>query len=290
MREGSWHELARAKLNLTLRVLGRRSDGYHELDSLVAFADIGDRVSLVAGAGETFKASGPFAADIVGANLVEKAIDAIKARWPGTSLGRVHLQKDLPVAAGIGGGSADAAATLRLARAANPDLGTDADWGAIAASLGSDVPVCLASRAAFMRGRGEHVVSLVTFPQVHAVIVNPLVPLSTADVFRALRAPLLGGSATARPVPAAVFQGQAKLLDYLGQNRNDLEAPARALCPAIGDILAALRSRPKVLAVGMSGSGPTCFGLFAAGSQATDAAGELRQAEPGWWVAAAALS
>lgn len=283
-------EFARAKINLTLRVLGRRADGYHELESLVVFADIGDRVSLVPGGTSALEVSGPFAAAIAGQNLIDQAVAAVKARWGEARVGRIELVKELPVAAGIGGGSADAAATLRLLRAANGDIGSDEDWHEIALSLGSDVPVCFLSRAAILRGRGEHVAPLTRFPALHAVIVNPRVPLSTAQVFAALKAPPLDDGYRSSPQPLPACQSLASLSKYMSENLNDLEPAARRLCPVIDAVLGALTMCKGVLASRMSGSGPTCFALFATAEDAAAAAARLTAAEPRWWVAAAAIS
>jgi 4-diphosphocytidyl-2-C-methyl-D-erythritol kinase len=282
-------ELARAKVNLTLRVLGRRPDGYHELESLVAFAGVGDRVTLRPARVASFEASGPFARAIKVTNLVERAIDAVTMRWPAARVGRLRLEKILPVAAGLGGGSADAAAALRAIRAANPGLGRDADWQELALSLGSDVPVCLLSQAAVMGGRGDRVSVLPAFASLDAVIVNPVVPLATAEVFAALGAPSYAGDA-AQVLLAPVAGDRPQLLDYLARTPNDLEPPAKGLCPVIEEVLACLRHDGRVLLARMSGSGPSCFGLYASAGEASAAAAEIARREPGWWVRAVRLS
>ena len=289
--ESAYEEIARAKLNLTLRVLGRRPDGYHDLESLVAFASIGDRLSLAPAGRHSVIVKGLFASALAGMNLVDKAISVVATRWPEARLGAVELEKNLPVAAGIGGGSADAAATLRLLRAANPGLGGDADWEEIALGIGSDVPVCLVSRASFMRGRGERVETLGKFPAVQAVIVNPRMPLSTADVFAALNAPPLRAEARETEQDSGSgFASLDELLDYISRHPNDLEAPARSLCPQIDRMLGVLKATHGVLAARMSGSGPTCFGLFATAADAARAKAETGALEPNWWVEVAALS
>jgi 4-diphosphocytidyl-2-C-methyl-D-erythritol kinase len=198
-------EFARPKVNLTLKVLGRRADGYHELESLVVFASgIADTLTLTPGAPVEVRVSGPFAAAIIGQNLVERALDRLGAIEPRLVLGSIDLQKNVPVGAGLGGGSSDAAAVLRLARRANPDLAETVDWHAVAAGLGADVPVCLDDRAALVRGIGENLTPLPELPRLPAVLVNALseVPAAkTAEVFRRLGAPLLDHEPSGRSEP-----------------------------------------------------------------------------------------
>ena len=169
-------ESARAKVNLTLEIVGRRPDGYHELKSLVAFADLADRLILDSDAGPAVTVSGPFAGEIAGENLLAATLRLIAAREPRLRLGAVHLEKAIPVAAGLGGGSADAAALLRAVRLANPEYAAAVDWPGLAARLGADVPVCLESRAAWVFGKGEDVVPLAAqLPTLHAVLVLSLI-------------------------------------------------------------------------------------------------------------------
>ncbi len=183
-------EIARAKVNLTLSVLGRRPDGYHEIESLVTFADFGDVVSLEPGPATSVTTRGPFAAAIDGPNLLDRALALLREAAPGLHLGAVTLEKNLPVAAGLGGGSADAAALLRAVRRANPELAGSVPWDAVAARLGADVPVCLAGRPALISGIGQTVQPLAhDLPAMAAVLVNPRQPLATAAVYRALDAP-----------------------------------------------------------------------------------------------------
>lgn len=258
---------APAKVNLTLHVTGRRPDGYHLLDSLVAFADVGDVVRVAPGNGLTV--TGPFAAGVPtdGRNLICKALDlAGQAR-------AVTLDKQLPHPAGIGGGSSDAAAVLRLVKAS-----LTAEQ---VLTLGADVPVCMDPRAARMRGIGD-VVDRVTLPPLHAVLVNPGLSMPTAEVFRALRTP---ENAPMGDVP--VWNEAADLIRWLGTMRNDLEAPALHVAPGIGDVLAAIAQTGAGLAR-MSGSGATCFGLYLGMSAAKVAAATL--ARPGWWVRRVTLS
>ncbi|MBX9589045.1 MAG: 4-(cytidine 5'-diphospho)-2-C-methyl-D-erythritol kinase, partial [Hyphomonadaceae bacterium] len=187
-------ELAPAKINLTLAVRGRRADGYHELESLVTFADIHDAVVLEPGAEGSVTVAGAFAQYIGGENLLIRALALLREAEPGLRLGSVRLEKNLPVAAGLGGGSADAAALLRAVRRANPKHAGGVPWLEIAARLGADVPVCLGARPALMWGIGEKIAPVPRLPPLHAVIVNPRLPLPTADVFAAL---------AAGPAPAA---------------------------------------------------------------------------------------
>jgi 4-diphosphocytidyl-2-C-methyl-D-erythritol kinase len=285
-----FREPARAKLNLTLTVLGRRPDGYHALESLVAFADIADYVTLAPGRDVRLEVTGPFAAAIEGPNLLERALDLLRERAPGLRLGAVALEKNLPVAAGLGGGSADAAALLRAVRRANPELAGSLAWPEIAARLGADVPVCLASRPALMWGIGDNVEPLgQPLPPMAAVLVNPRLPLPTAGVFRALGA----GPAPAereRPPPAGPFPDLETLVEFMRTRGNDLERPATALMPCIADIKAALAASPGCALAALSGSGPTCFGIFARHDEAEVAAQRLAAAMPGYWVQATRIA
>ena len=216
-------EIARAKINLTLSIVGRRPDGYHEIESLVTFADLGDGVSLEPGSDARVTTSGPFAAAIDGPNLLEKALALLREIEPGLRLGTVALEKNLPVAAGLGGGSADAAALLRAVRRANPDLAMCVPWDAVAARLGADVPVCLTGKPALISGIGEKVEPLFyDLPPMAAVLVNPRLPLSTAAVYRALAAP---PAPPHRPPPAppGPFAGLDALIDHMRARGNDLD-------------------------------------------------------------------
>jgi 4-diphosphocytidyl-2-C-methyl-D-erythritol kinase len=281
-------EIARAKVNLTLRVLGRRADGYHELQSLVVFADIGDEVALHAGAPFGVTASGPFAGAIDGENIAARALQALAEVASDLALGSVHIEKRLPVAAGIGGGSADAAAVLRAARRANPGSATAIDWRSLAASLGADVPVCLESKAQLMWGIGRETAPVPALPPLPAVLVNPGVPLATAAVFRALGAAPASAQIEAPSVPS-FFPDLASVLAYAAAGVNDLEPAARGLCPAVSAVLSALGAEPGARLVRMSGSGPTCFALFETTTSAEAAAQHIRARNPGWWVAATTL-
>jgi 4-diphosphocytidyl-2-C-methyl-D-erythritol kinase len=281
-------EIARAKINLTLSVLGRRPDGYHEIESLVAFAEIGDRLTLMPGPECRVVASGPFAGDIEGANLLETALGLVHERDARLQLGAVLLEKNLPVAAGLGGGSADAAALLRALRRANPERASTVSWYELAARLGADVPVCLAGTPALISGIGDKVEPLGTnhrLPPIAAVLVNPRLPLPTAQVYRALAA---GPAPAGRqpPAPPGPFSDLASLVDLMRHRGNDLERPATQLLPAVADIKAALAAQPGCRIAAMSGSGPTCFGIFADEGSAASAAAALASRHPRWWVVA----
>ena len=280
-------EKAPAKINLTLEVLGKRTDGYHELQSLVAFADVGDVLTLDTQKPIGVTTSGPFGASIAGANLVETALRMLAGADARLQLGAVHLEKNLPIAAGIGGGSADAAAVLRLVQRANPELVPDVDWHGLAARLGADVPVCLESRLSWMTGLGEKVAPL-KLPQkasFHAVIANPLLLVpsdKTAQVFRALRAaqlPLDGGGATPPNV-----RSDRELAQIMASGRNALQRAAAEVMPAISTMLNDLGSLPGARFARMSGSGPTCFAIFETANVAETARAKLAAARPEWWV------
>lgn len=280
-------EAAPAKINLALHVVGRRPDRYHELESLVVFADIADELEAVEAPADALSVTGPFSMGLGGgeSNLVSRAVAAFRGRWPGAvSTGlAIRLSKNLPVAAGLGGGSADAAAALRLlAGLSRIDIPVD-ELMALAAGLGADVPMCLVSRPAMVSGVGERVKPLAAFPTCHVVLVNPLIPVVTADVFRRLD----GHSNPLLPRLTEPLIRPAQLGLWLEGTRNDLEAPAIALVPEIGAIIARTRQLPGCMLARMSGSGATVFGLFGSGALAHQAAHDLRAAFPGYWVAAA---
>ena len=281
-------EAAPAKVNLTLAVRGRRLDGYHELHSIVAFAGCGDILTLQPGADFALDCDGPFRSAIDAENLVAKAMHRVASVAPGLVTGTFRLTKNLPVAAGLGGGSADAAAALRLLRRANPGLAATIDWPAIAASIGADVTVCLESLAALMTGIGERVTPLERLPKAHIVLANPGVPLRTVDVFRALEAGPVPENLQPPELPRP--RDIAALIGLLEAGTNDLEAAAIVLCPVVGTVLARLTALPGARLARMSGSGPTCFAIFEHASEAYAAATALAAAHPSWWVQDAALS
>ncbi|GLK71881.1 4-(cytidine 5'-diphospho)-2-C-methyl-D-erythritol kinase [Ancylobacter dichloromethanicus] len=277
------HERAPAKVNLTLRVLGRRVDGYHDLSSVVAFAGAGDRLALAPGGGLGLGLEGPGAATLAGDadNLVIRAARELAARVPGLALGRFTLLKRLPVAAGLGGGSADAAAALRLLARANALRADDPRLFEAALATGSDVPACLDGRACLMQGRGEALTPL-ELPRFGAVLVNPGVAVPTANVFRALSLAPGTWRGHASPVPAGAARDA--LLDWLAAEPNDLEPPARALAPVLGAVEAALRATTGAHLVRMSGSGATMFALYDDCRAAAAAAKRIAGAHPAWWV------
>jgi len=266
--------LAPAKVNLTLHVTGRRADGYHLLDSLVVFVGTGDRVTLAPAAEMSLRVTGPRAAGVPAdrRNLVWQAAELLGPM-------QIVLEKHLPHAAGIGGGSADAAATLIAGAAA---LQCPLPPAAAVLALGADVPVCLSAGPVRMRGVGEEITPLPPLPPLHAVLVNPGRPLATPDVFRALER----RDNPAVPAELPRWPDAAALCAWLGEQRNDLELPARALVPEIDAVLAALGAAPGCGLARMSGSGATCFGLFATEAAAEAARAGLVAAHPGWWVAA----
>lgn len=280
---------AAAKVNLTLRVLGRRADGYHELESLVAFADLSDGLSLIPGGALALSVHGPSAAQAGedADNLVLKAARALAGRVDGLTLGCFALDKRLPVAAGLGGGSADAAAALRLLARANALAPDDERLAEAARATGADVPVCLDQRPRLMRGIGEILSAPLALPALPAVLVNPGVALSTRAVFAGFAA-----SAPAPPFDLAAAAGLAdreQLLRLLQLHANDLEAPANALAPAVGEVLAALRPLAGCRLARMSGSGATCFALFSSAAAAIAGAEALGGNHPHWWVRATRL-
>ena len=276
---------APAKINLFLHVGPRRADGYHALQSLVCFAEAGDALRFAPA--ETFSLSveGPFAKGLSGEedNLILRAGRALAAHAGVRAGAAMTLTKNLPVASGIGGGSADAAAALRGLVKLWGLSPSETELRDIALSLGSDVPVCLKSVPAMMEGRGEHVTPVSALPNCAMVLVNPGVAVSTAEVFRRL-----GRTAADRlrvtPAPPGSRGGLPALLDYLADTCNDMEPAARAIAPEIGDVLDALRGEGATLAR-MCGSGATCYGLFESDAAANKAAGVLSASHPQWWVA-----
>ena len=283
---------APAKINLALHVVGQKPDGYHLLESIVTFADRGDRIGFSYAEADRFTVSGPFAADIpaegaaAADNLVLKARDGLRRLLTQRGLAaapvHLHLEKNLPVTSGIGGGSADAAATLRglMALWDGPlsDPAFDAALAALAVALGADVPMCLHGRPLVARGIGEDTETLSGFPAFPMLLVNPRVPVSTPAIFKALT--------TKTNPPLALPEGKpsaAQWLTALSAMRNDLEPPARQLEPVIATVSQALSDSGSLFAR-MSGSGATCFGLFADTAARDRAATALSERYPGWYV------
>jgi len=266
---------APAKVNLTLHVTGQRADGYHLLDSLVCFADVGDLVTVAFSDDLTLHVSGPRSKGVPtdARNLVLKAAQFLDP----TGRAQITLDKHLPAAAGIGGGSSDAAATLRaLSELWDIDLPQDT------VALGADVPVCLHPMAMRMQGVGDVLTPVPPLPETYAVLVNPGVDVSTPEVFKALK------SNKNRPMDGVPgFADVAELASWLAEQRNDLQAPAISQAPVIAEVLSALQDG---LFAGMSGSGATCFALYETLDQATAKATQLTTDDPDWWVAPCRLS
>ena len=289
-------EDGRAKVNLTLRVVGRRVDGYHDLESVVAFADCADRLSLAPGPELDLKTTGPLAGACgeLSDNLVLKAAKLLGERMPGLKVGSFTLDKVLPVAAGIGGGSADAAAALRLLARLNGLAFDDARLLEVALLTGADVPVCLSSRACDMTGVGETLLPL-SLPKMPCVLVNPRVAVATKDVFAQLglrSGELLVGAtdvmqATAWPEDGASVEDW---VEVLAENSNDLEAPATRIQPVIGKVLSALSATNGAWLARMSGSGATCFAIYENTAEAQRASQKIQLEHPQWWVHAGVLS
>ena len=272
-------ETAPAKINLALHVRRRRPDGYHDLETLFAFLQHGDSVMVSPAEVDSFDMTGPFAAALAGGdNLVTRARDAFDHAFGKAAPWAITLDKHLPIASGIGGGSADAAATLRALALLTGIAPDDAHLFAIAERLGADVPACLPGKSAVGTGKGEQLVPLDGLSGLPVLLVNPGVAVSTAAVFKAWdgvdRGPLEGGSA----------------LDQALAGRNDLEPPARAIAPVIGDVVATLQRQPGVLLARMSGSGATCFALFESATDCHTASAAIRASEPGWWCLESALA
>jgi 4-diphosphocytidyl-2-C-methyl-D-erythritol kinase len=278
---------APAKVNLTLHVLGKRPDGYHELESLVVFADVGDELTFTPGDTLALEVAGPTAASAgdTGDNLVLKAARALAERVPGLRLGRFALDKQLPVAAGLGGGSSDAAAALRLLARENGLSLDDSRVRDAARVTGADVPVCLERKARMMRGIGEVLSPPLPMQKLHAVLVNPRVAVPTRDVFVALAAQPLASV----PVPDDFIRPRMKAISILhevAQRRNDLEYPAARLQPIIDKVIFALHDAATCRLARMSGSGATCFGIYHTAADAQLVAQKIAASQPGWWVQA----
>lgn len=280
-------EFAPAKVNLFLHVGQKRSDGYHEIESLVVFASVGDELTLEQADTLSLEIEGPFAGALKNEpeNLVLRAARRFGELAQIEAKVRIALTKNLPVASGIGGGSSDAAATLRgLSRLNRGRTNLQALWD-IAPELGSDVPVSVLPGCWLMSGRGERFSSINDFPTLDALLVNSGAPVSTADVYAALGERTGTGSANRPPR----LTRMADVVDFLGSTRNDLEQPARSLCPIIGEQLALLEGSGALLAR-MSGSGATCFGLYPDGVTAQMAAEKIAREHPNWWLAPTRLN
>ncbi|MSO96737.1 MAG: 4-(cytidine 5'-diphospho)-2-C-methyl-D-erythritol kinase [Rhodospirillaceae bacterium] len=279
---------APAKINLCLHITGKRADGYHLLESLVAFADIGDVVSVSDSADLQLTITGPFSkalSDTEGNSTLAAARFLAKAAGRQEPTVNIELTKNLPVASGIGGGSGDAAAAL-LACQSLWHIHTLPGMPLIAAGLGADVPVCLGGLPTFMSGIGENLSDIADFPKCDVVLVNPGVALPTANVFGSFRGPF------SKPFTEAPLKGWAELgelLEFMRLTRNDLTTSAVTLAPDITRVLSALSAQPGCALARMSGSGATCFGLFHNPREARAAADAISTAQPLWWVKAGQL-
>ena len=282
--------LAAAKVNLDLRVTGRRVDGYHELDSLVVFTSVGDVLTFEPAAELTLHLEGPYAdhlrSESLQDNLVLRAAELMQARDKTSNRrgARITLTKNLPVAAGLGGGSADAAATLSgIAELWGFTVNAE-ELAQIGLKLGADVPVCLQGGPCYLGGIGEKIVPLERFPRLPIVLVNPGLALSTPQVFGVFDGNFSSARTGETTDPAAGFDSLDDLLGALADSRNDLERPAVGLVPEIADCLTELRAAPGCPLARMSGSGASCFGLFPSTDAAKDAARLIQMKRPGWWV------
>ena len=277
-------EPALAKINLSLRVLGRRADGYHLIESLVCFADLGERLTARIADEVDLKVSGPMATDLgAGGNLVLAADSAFRQSFAQTPPLAYALDKHIPVAAGLGGGSADAAAALRLLAGLVGIPADDPEVARMALDIGADVPVCLGSRPAWVSGIGERLRPAQALPELSLVLVNPRIAVATGEVFGALA--ISPGEKTVSEGKSAIDTGGIEQLVI--EARNDLEDAARRLVPDIAGVIDAIATQPGCRAARMSGSGATCFGVFAEGAAAEQAAGTIAATRPDWWVKAA---
>ena len=284
-------ERAPAKINLTLHIVGRRADGWHELESLVAFTRGGDTLTLTPAETLSLLVEGPTAtaSGDPDDNLVVRATRALAGAVAGLEVGTFHLLKRLPVAAGIGGGSSDAAAALRLLARLNGLALDDPRMMAAARDTGADVPVCLGARARMMSGIGERLGPPLALAPLPALIINPGVPLETRLVFKRMDLPASWRNvATAHPI---LTDGQSSdaLLATLKRGRNDMEDAACVLAPVVSSVLAVLGGAPGCRVARMSGSGATCFGLFTDCKAVARARKAILRAHPGWWVKSAML-
>jgi 4-diphosphocytidyl-2-C-methyl-D-erythritol kinase len=282
-------ERALAKVNLTLRILGKRADGYHELESLVVFARVADRLTLRAGEGLALRVHGPNAthAGPTADNLVLKAAHALSLRVPALKVGSFSLTKQLPAGAGLGGGSADAGAALRLLARANEIAVDDARVRDAARATGADVPVCLDPRTRIMRGIGEILSQPFELPKLAAVLVHPGIPVATKGVFEALG--LAPGERKAEASVPPMLGDRNALLEFLRAHGNDLEPPAMAIQPIVAEVHAAIAALPGCQLARMSGSGSACFGIFDSLHMAQKSARTLAKSRRDWWVRATIL-
>lgn len=290
---------APAKLNLTLTILGRRTDGFHELVSLVAFArDVADTVTLTSGQQGSVTFSGPFGSDLYASetNTVLQTLSLV-AQQGGSSLGalqqcNVLVDKNIPLASGLGGGSADAAAVIRAVKEVFPKAGKTINWLALARQIGADVPVCLASSVQMMSGVGETLQPVAMFPKLFAVMIKTdtsALSNKTQRVFETLDAKPIHEDEQRERDSNFEFSCTEDVAAFVRQTGNSLLEPARTLMPTLDAPLAALESSPGCLAASLSGAGPTIFGLFADKTSAETAARAIQTAKQAWWVRASGL-
>lgn len=286
-------EEARAKINLTLNVIGRLDNGYHALHSLVGFANIGDRIQFSPGSKIEIEELGPFAKDLKGPNVLEKVFEILQKKYPHLLLGRVSLQKNLPVASGIGGGSADAAALLRAIKKTNTQLQDQISWEEIAREVGADVPVCMENKAVWMSGIG-HTLHLLKkpLPLLHLLLINPMVPVpidKTTQVFKMLKAKRIKEEEAEAHLSFPEFLNKKALFDFIKRKQNDLLPPARKLIPEISIILEVLQKCEGLEIASLSGAGPTCFGIFSNSRMVETAQQLISEDHPSWWMRPASL-
>lgn len=292
---GAVKETAWAKVNLTLEILGRRDDGYHELQSLVGFTDFGDELRFEPGAGFKVETSGSFGdvlnEDLSSDNLVEVVGRALISDLGLTDFGTVYLDKRIPIAAGLGGGSADAAALIRLVMKVKGATFSAQKLAGLGKRFGADIPVCVRSSPSFMSGIGEVVEEVSSFPGFGILLVNPGVSLSTGAVFKALKADRLdaGDVVDVRSGGLAEFKDLGTVVDFMDTVPNDLLVPALAVEPVIGDVLRAIEALPHCKSARLSGSGATCFGVFETQDIARDGGSLLSEQFPNWWHCATRL-
>ncbi|WP_020591059.1 4-(cytidine 5'-diphospho)-2-C-methyl-D-erythritol kinase [Kiloniella laminariae] len=280
-------EFAAAKINLTLQVTGKRPDGYHLLQSLVVFAGVGDCLRFSPADDLSLDISGPFASHLTADsdNLVLAAARKLQEQLGSAFRGKalpgaaIQLEKNLPVASGIGGGSADAAAALRgLQRLWKAEI-PENELMSLALDLGADVPVCLTSSGSWMEGIGEVIAPGPELPKLYAVLINPAVPVSTPEIFKALK-----GTFSPVSEKPAVMVSLTDLTCYLESTPNDLQAPAISQAGIVSEVLSGLRGSRECSFAAMSGSGATCYGLFPTAKAAESSAETLSAERPGWWV------
>jgi len=279
-------ESAPSKINLTLSVFGRQSDGYHLLQSLVVFTEFGDELSLLKGNEFSLTVDGPFAGDIEGENVIQKIAKNLIKDFDIDGIGAVRLWKELPVAAGVGGGTADAGAFVRLVQRLFEGKVDPSDLRGFAAQFGADVPVCIQSCPSIMYGYGEKLLPLKTFPQMGILLVNPRIQISTGEVFSNLNmsADERSYDFKALETLSAGFHSIDDVIAYMNSVPNDLTKPAIAICSDVQTVIETISRIENCRVARMSGSGATCFGLFETVAAAKTAAATLEKKYPGWWI------